>query len=105
MSLSKRCCAASGQAFPRVRTFSTFLSARRPDRPPADLHARATQYLNQLRASPDAWRFCLERFFATSSIEVKVRCTPTSPLTAFPTVLLPTDPAGDPCDGVRRRAL
>lgn len=42
------------------------------------MHARATQYLNQLRASPDAWRFCLERFFATSFIEVKVRRTSTS---------------------------
>lgn len=42
----------------------------------ADVQSRAQQYLNQVRASPDAWKFCLERYFTTSQVEVKVaiRC-------------------------------
>ena len=44
----------------------------------ADVRDRATQYIKQLRSSPDAWKFCLERFFTTSIIEVKARiaCVP-----------------------------
>lgn len=84
MSLSKRCCAASGQGSLRVRTPPASLLRRCPDPPPTDLHARATQYLNQLRASPDAWKFCLERFFSTTFIEVKVRRIGPPPLLTAP---------------------
>ncbi|GBF91404.1 exportin [Raphidocelis subcapitata] len=42
-----------------------------------DLRERATAYLNQLKASPEGWKFCVERFSATPYPEVKFWCLQT----------------------------
>jgi len=38
---------------------------------------RATAYLNQLKGSPEGWKFCVERFSSTPYPEVKFWCLQT----------------------------
>jgi hypothetical protein len=45
--------------------------------PSARSQERATVYLDQLKASSDGWKFCVERFSATPYPEVKFWCLQT----------------------------